>query len=175
MLDHRYDSSDGSADCADEVAKPGKVKWFTVKINWRSYRIGGVNKAVKSMFFLIFKHIGDIGKVVVPIFRKRWIKTFLIGAGVAALITIATGATVFTVAACKASLAAAFIGAPVWPAMSLACVGSAAVTVVSTATASGLYTYGSSQGWVFGSNGASIGNCALNGNCTITITEQYST
>ncbi|KAK9349676.1 hypothetical protein V1523DRAFT_168004 [Lipomyces doorenjongii] len=190
LEDHRSYPPNGSADCADEVGKPSEVKWFTVKINRRSYSINGVNKAVKSMFFLILcvllyclifmlplnrssKHIGDIGKVVVPIVRKRWIKTFLIGAGVSAFTMIATGATVFTMASCKASLAAALIGAPIWPATSLACIGSAALTVVSAANAGGLYSYGSSQGWVFESNGASVGKRALNGGLYYAITGHY--
>ncbi|KAK9482071.1 hypothetical protein V1527DRAFT_486047 [Lipomyces starkeyi] len=175
LEDHRSYPSNGSADYADEVAKPGEVKWFRVKFNRRSYRIDGVNKAVKSILFLILssKHIGDIGKVVVPIIRKRWIKTFLIGAGVSAFTMIATGATVFTVASCKASLAAALIGAPIWPATSLACIGSAALTVVSVANAGGLYSYGSSQGWVFESNGASVSNRALNGGLYYAITGHY--
>ncbi|KAK9371923.1 uncharacterized protein V1513DRAFT_453978 [Lipomyces chichibuensis] len=167
-----------------------QVKWFTVKIKGRRYRIDGVNKAVKSIFFLILcvllycliillplnrssKDIGDRGKVAVHILKKKWIKTFLIGAGVSEVTMIATGATVFMVASCKMSLEAAWIGAPVWPATSLACIGSAALTVVSTAIAGGLYTYGSSQGWIFESNGASIGNRALSGGLYYDITGHY--
>ncbi|KAK9427517.1 hypothetical protein V1505DRAFT_424165 [Lipomyces doorenjongii] len=147
-MDYRYDPSDGSAICADEVAKPDQVKWFTPKIKGRSFRLNGVNKEIKSIVFLIFcvllycliimlplkssKNIGDIGKVVLPIIKKRSIKTFLIGAGVAAFTMIASGATAFTVASCKASLAAALIGAPIWPATSLACIGSAALTIASS-------------------------------------------
>ncbi|KAK9322282.1 hypothetical protein V1517DRAFT_323940 [Lipomyces orientalis] len=115
--------------------------------------------------FPLHCYLGDVGKVVVPIIRKRWIKTILIGAGVAAFTTIATGATAFTVASCKASLAAAAIGGPIWPATSLACRGSA--------IASGLYTYGSSQSWVFESYRASIGNCAMNGGLYYAITGHY--
>ncbi|KAK9234846.1 hypothetical protein V1525DRAFT_30816 [Lipomyces kononenkoae] len=180
LEDHRRDPSVDSASCADEVANPGEVKWFTVKINTRSYRIGGVNKIVKTTFFLVLcillscliitlplnwssKHIGDIGNIVGSIIRKRWIKAFLVGAGVTAFATIAAGATAFTAVSCKASLAAAWIGASVWPATSPACIGSAALTSASTAIAGGLYAYGNGQGWVFESNGTSIGIGALNG------------
>ncbi|KAK9368211.1 hypothetical protein V1509DRAFT_624590 [Lipomyces kononenkoae] len=95
----------------------------------------------------------DVAKSISRLNKGSW-TGFAVGTGFALSTVVTAGAAGVTYSACQTSLAAASAAQPIWPATSLACIGSAGLASVASSVAGGLFAFGYGKGWVFESNGS---------------------
>lgn len=100
--------------------------------------------------------------------ERSWLP-FLVGSGIAFFTAIGAGLGSVAYATCTVAMWTAVFGGPVAALPTIACLAPAAIGLLATSTAAGLYTYGSSKGWVFEDAPTRTGDGRrrdLNGNIT---------